>query len=401
MMAAIAAAEQGADVTLWEKNEKCGKKLYITGKGRCNITNASSAEDHQNHIFRNRRFMFSAYRQYDAASVMADLDRFGLAVKTERGARVFPVSDKSSDVIKALTDRMKSLKVSVCLLTEAKSLIFEGDRVKGAVDSKGRPFRADAVIVTCGGLSYPSTGSTGDGYRLAVSAGHTIIPCFPSLTSMNCREGICRSLAGITLKNIEMTVVDHKGKKRYQEFGDLLFTHKGISGPLVLTATGLLSGNPMPLKVRINFKPAVPKAELENRIIRLLGTAPTKQVKNLLGSLLPDKLLRAVLLEAGLSEEKTGAEVTRKERESLMTALLSFPLTVEGFGGYEEAVVTNGGINVKEIFPATMESKLKKGLYFCGEVLDVDAQTGGFNLQIAWSTGYVAGCHAAQGTNEE
>ena len=396
MMAAIGAASEGREVLLLEQNEKAGKKIYITGKGRCNLTNACDEEDFPGHVCTNRKFIYSAFYGFTNQQAMRFFEEQGLRIKTERGNRVFPVSDHSSDVIAALLRCMEKLHVELRLNTRVDRLEYNEDRsaVTGVRLSSGKVLPADAVIVCTGGKSYPSTGSTGDGYRFAKSAGHTVTPLSPSLVPLTVREvGICQALQGLSLKNVQVTVKDGK-KTLYEEMGEMLFAHFGVTGPLILTASARLS-SAEDLSLFIDLKPALSDEVLERRFIREFEAAPNKKVRNVLGSLYPARLVPVMLERTGISPELPVHDIRREQRRSLLEMTRAFPLTLTGRRGWNEAVITRGGVNVKEIRPDTMESRKVAGLYFAGEVLDIDAVTGGFNLQIAWSTGMAAGRGAA------
>ena len=397
MMAAIAAARSQSKVHLFEKNEKLGKKLFITGKGRCNVTNASDMETLLNHVITNRKFLYSAFYGFTNEDVMELFQSCGCPLKVERGNRVFPVSDKSSDIISALQRKMQQLGVQVHLRTEVKSLLLsedtDGQKVcRGVLLRSGQSWYGDRVIVATGGKSYASTGSTGDGYRFAEEAGHTITPLLPGLVPFTALEDWVRSLQGLSLRNVEVTVLDDK-KELYREFGEMLFTHYGVSGPAVLSASSVVAKKIQKhgLTLQIDLKPALTKEQLDNRILRDFAAAQNKQFKNALGQLYPAKLIPVMIEKSGIDGEKTVHDLSREERGRLVEATKNFRLTLTGLRDYNEAIITQGGVSVKEINPATMESRLVRNLYFAGEVLDVDALTGGYNLQIAWSTGYAAG----------
>jgi len=395
MMAAIAAAENGNEVHLYEKNEKLGKKLFITGKGRCNLTNACDMEDLMKQIVTNPRFLYSAFHTFDNMAVMDFFERIGLEIKTERGMRVFPQSDHSSDVIKVLQNYMEQLGVHVYLNTEVKSIISENGRFKKLLyGNKKESMEADACIVATGGLSYQSTGSTGDGYRFAKQMGHTVTKLSPSLVALNIKEDFAPRLMGLTLKNVELTLRQEK-KVLYSEMGEMLFTHFGISGPLVLSASSytaeeLLKGHELPV-IQIDLKPALTEEMLDARLLSDFEEAKNKSFKNALDKLLPQRMIEVIIALSGIDPEKKVNTISKEERRKLGYLLKHLTMHISGLRDYKEAVITKGGISVKEIVPSTMESKLVSGLYFAGEVLDVDAMTGGFNLQIAWSTGYAAG----------
>lgn len=395
MMAAISAAESGKSVELFEKNEKLGKKLFITGKGRCNITNAADLEDFFPAVTSNPKFLYSAFYSFTNEQVIALFERLGVRTKVERGGRVFPVSDHSSDVIQALRGEMDRLGVNVHLRAEVKNLIIDERAAKGVTLSDGRKVYGDAVIVATGGISYPSTGSTGDGYRFAGKCGHKVTELSPSLVPMEVKEWYAGELMGLSLRNIEIRITDGK-KKLYQEFGEMLFTHYGVTGPVILSASSIV-GNRLKdkeLTLHIDLKPALTEEQLDKRVLREFEANHNRQFKNAVDSLFPAKL-RPVMVElSGIPEEKKVHEITKEERLKFVRLIKDFTMTLTGLRGYNEAIITKGGVSVKEIDPGTMESKLVKGLYFAGEVLDLDAVTGGYNLQIAWSTGYLAGMNA-------
>lgn len=411
MAAAIASAGCGHEVHLYEKNEKPGKKLFITGKGRCNVTNACSMESLRQNVVTNPRFLYSSFSAFSNRDMMELLERAGCPLKVERGERVFPVSDKSSDVIAALVRQMKELGVRTHLNAEVTGLrVSDGkcagitvrqprsDGGRGAVYGKeaGKGsdgfVPGDAVIVATGGLSYESTGSTGDGYRFARDCGHTVTRLRPSLVPMNAAEEDVKSLQGLSLKNVEISVYDG-GKELYREFGEMLFTHFGVSGPAVLSASCFVGGTlrERPLAMRIDLKPALSEEQLDARILRDFAEFSNRQFGNALGKLFPAKLIPVMVSRSGISPVKPVRDVTRQERLKLLDVTKRFHVTLMGLRGFNEAIITQGGISVKEVSPSTMESKKVRGLYFAGEVLDLDAVTGGFNLQIAWSTGWAAG----------
>ncbi len=396
MMAACMAAIEGAQVTLLEKNEKTGKKIYITGKGRCNLTNACQREEFLENVITNPKFLYSAFAQLDNHAVMNFFEKAGCRLKTERGDRVFPVSDHSSDVIAALNGELKKNRVQVMLHTEVSELLLEEGSVKGVLLSDGKKLHADAVIIATGGRSYESTGSTGDGYRFAKQAGHTIKDLRPSLVPFVVKEEWCKKLQGLSLKNVAVTLKKEK-KKIYEGFGEMLFTHFGVSGPLILSASSFYTAkyNGQEVLLTIDLKPAMDREQLDKRILRDFEENAGKQFKNALDKLLPAKLIPVMVELSGIDPHKKTSEVTKKERSRLVELFKELKLTVNGCRGYGEAIITGGGVNVKEIDPKTMGSRLVNGLYFAGEVMDVDALTGGFNLQIAWSTGALAGKSAA------
>jgi hypothetical protein len=393
MMAGIAAAEAGHKVQIFEKNEKLGKKIFITGKGRCNLTNACDVEELFQNVVHNAKFLYSAFYGFTNDDMMAFAEANGCPVKTERGNRVFPVSDRSSDVIGALTSRLRKLKVDVHLNEEVADIQLTDGAVSGLILKKGnRVIPADAVIVAAGGLSYPSTGSTGDGYRFAKKAGHKITELSPALVPFMVEEPVVRELMGLSLRNISAKIL--KGNKvLYEEFGEMLFTHFGVSGPVLLSASSYVAAQlrKEPLTLSIDLKPALTEEQLDARILRDFEEVKNKQFKNSLDQLLPSKMIPVIIDRSGIAPEKKVNEITREERHRIVTAIKDFKLTLTGLRGYNEAIITQGGVSVREVNPSTMESKLVKGLYFAGEVLDLDAVTGGYNLQIAWSTGHLAG----------
>ena len=395
MMAAITAARRGFKVTLVEKNEKLGKKLFITGKGRCNITNAGDSEDLFNSIVTNRKFMFSSFNGFSNYDTLGFFDELGLHIKIERGNRVFPESDHSSDVIGALNRELKRLSVDVRLNTEVKDIIVNGGKATGVVvkcSGKESTIQADNVIVATGGNSYQSTGSTGDGYRFARKLGHSVTPIVPALVPFNVAEDWESDLQGLSLKNVSIVVLDGK-QEIYSDFGEMLFTHFGVSGPLILSASSFAARRikEHPLKLIIDLKPALSQEQLDERILRDFDVEKNKAFKNSLDKLLPKKMIPVIVRLSDIDGNKKVNEITKQERQRLVSLIKGLELTLTGLRGFNEAIITQGGINVREINPTTMESKLVKNLYFAGEVLDLDAVTGGFNLQIAWSTGYLAG----------
>ena len=400
MMAAITAAEEGAAVVLLEKNEKLGKKIYITGKGRCNVTNACELEDFFKNIVTNRRFMYSALYAFTNEQTMNFFEECGVPLKIERGERVFPVSDKSSDVIHGLAGRLKRAGVTVRLGTTVTKVCTGEGRVTGVELQTGELLACDACIVATGGLSYASTGSTGDGYTFAKLCGHTITDCYPSLVGLKITEPFAKEVEGLSLKNVALSVKQGK-KELYRGFGELLFTADGISGPLVLSASAAVTDKFTDGEIiaTLDLKPALSCEELDARIIRDFEEAKNKQFRNALDKLLPQRLIRVIIGLCGIPEEKQVNSVTKQERAELVNAVKGVQMHLKRTGGFPEAVITKGGISVREVNPSTMESKLAGGLYFAGEVLDVDALTGGYNLQIAWSTGYLAGSSAAQNSS--
>ena len=394
MMAAVFAARNGQNVQVLEKNEKLGKKLFITGKGRCNITNAADIEDLFTAVTSNPKFLYSGFYSFTNQQVIDFFEELGVKTKIERGERVFPVSDHSSDVIAAFSRELKSLGVAVSLHTEVRELLCEQDKVCGVLLTNGKKMKADAVIVATGGISYPSTGSTGDGYRFAKETGHRVTELLPSLVPMEVRQWYAKELQGLSLRNIEICITDGK-KKLYEEFGEMLFTHFGVSGPVILSASSVITGivKERPVRLSIDLKPAITDEQLDERILRDFSKEQNKAFKNSLDELLPKKLIPVIVMQSGIKPEKKVNEVTREERQRLVKLLKNFDMTVTSTRGFNEAIITQGGVNVKEINPSTMESKLVKNIYFAGEVIDVDAVTGGFNLQVAWSTAYAAASH--------
>lgn len=393
MMAAYGAALNKHEVIIYEKNEKCGKKIYITGKGRCNLTNACDAEEFFERIVTNSKFMYSSYytmTNYQTMELFSDV--FGLDIKTERGNRVFPLSDKSSDVINCIVRTLKKMNVCIKLNQKVDELIIEGDSVKGII-SEGKRIYSDAVIVATGGKSYASTGSTGDGYEFARQCGHTIAEPLPALVPLVTKESWVKDLQGLSLKNIEVTFTTDN-KVIYSDFGEMIFTHYGVSGPVILSAGSYIRkriANGNKISLSIDLKPALKEEQLERRIIRDFEEQSNQQYKNSLGKLLPRKLIPVIVELTGINPKKQVNEITKEERSKLVHILKNLQCTVTGTRDFNEAIITQGGVNVKEINPATMESKKCKNLYFAGEVIDVDAVTGGYNLQVAWSTGYLAG----------
>lgn len=395
MMAAVFAARNGQNVQLLEKNEKLGKKLFITGKGRCNITNAADIEDLFTAVISNPKFLYSGFYSFTNQQVIDFFEELGVKTKIERGERVFPVSDHSSDVIAAFSRELKSLGVSVSLHTEVRELLCEQDKVCGVLLTNGKKMKADAVIVATGGISYPSTGSTGDGYRFAKETGHRVTELLPSLVPMEVRQWYAKELQGLSLRNIEICITDGK-KKLYEEFGEMLFTHYGVTGPVILSASSVVGKTlrKKELTLHIDLKPALSEEQLDKRILREFDANHNKQYKNSIDSLFPAKLKPVMIELSEIEPEKKVNEITKEERQRLVHLIKDFTMTLTGFRSYNEAIITKGGVSVKEVDPGTMESKKMKGLYFAGEVLDLDAVTGGYNLQIAWSTGYLAGMNA-------
>ncbi len=408
MFAAIAAAESGHQVILLEKNEKLGKKLYITGKGRCNITNSSDMEVLFSSVMTNAKFLYSAFYAYDNQMVIDFFEKAGLAVKNERGNRIFPVSDHSSDVIAALNRVLREKKVEVRLNTEVDSILYDAytpeteeekankktprNIVRGVVLKNKERVIADNVILATGGFSYKATGSTGDGYRFAEEMGHKITELRPSLVPFDTKEEYVKEMQGLALKNVAVRIYKDK-KLLYDEFGEMLFTHFGVSGPLILTASAMISSKYVkePLRLEIDLKPALSGEQLDKRVLKDFEEAKNKQFKNSIGKLFPAKMIPVILELSSIDPDKKVNEITKEERMQFVKLIKAFPMTLNGLRDFNEAIITKGGIKVGEVNPSTMESKITKNLYICGEVLDLDALTGGFNLQIAWSTGYLAG----------
>ena len=395
MMAAGQAAKLGHQVDLYEKNTLVGKKIYITGKGRCNITNDSDVETHLENIPGNPYFLYSALYGFDSQSTIAFFEELGVKTKVERGNRVFPVSDKAADVAQAMERFLRKAGVRLHLQKEVAQVLVEEGRVTGIRLKNGETKAADAVIVATGGLSYPGTGSTGDGYGFARACGHKVTALAPSLVPLRCRESWCAQLMGLTLKNVKIVMENKQGKRLYDDFGELLFTHFGVSGPVILSASRHLIGHfEENITLKIDLKPALSEKELDLRLLRDFEKIPNKQFSYALDALLPKKLIPVMIDLSGIMPEKKVNSITKEERKRLLGLLKALPLSVTGAHGFGQAVATKGGVDVDEVNPSTMESKLVRGLYFAGEVLDLDGYTGGFNLQIAFATGYAAGRHA-------
>lgn len=395
MMAAIRSASLGNSVILLEQNEKLGKKLFITGKGRCNLTNACDISDLFSHVISNPKFLYSAFYTFSNESTIDFFENLGLKTKTERGNRVFPVSDKSSDVIRVLEKECRRLGVTICLYTRVRNLQISEGRITGVVLYGGRFIAADKVIVATGGCSYPSTGATGDGYQLAEKAGHTVTALRPGLTGIISADSIGKQLQGLTLKNCRVTITpSNNGKKKlYEGFGELLFTHYGVSGPLMLSASSTVGDRlaKEELILHIDLKPALTREQLDKRVIQDFSDAMNNSLKNACHHLLPGSMIREVLQRAELDPDRKVHQLKKENRLKLVDSMKDFTVTLKGLREMEEAIITRGGVKVSEIDPSTMESKCTRGLFFAGEILDLDALTGGFNLQIAWSTGYLAG----------
>lgn len=404
MYAAYQAANCGHEVVLLEQNEKLGKKIYITGKGRCNLTNASDMETIFANVMSNRKFLYSAFYACDNESVISFFEQHGLKTKIERGNRVFPVSDHSSDVIATLHKALKEKNVEIHLHTKVSSVLTEPIQADSEVESKqkakvigvslvnGTKMCADSVIVATGGVSYPSTGATGDGYAFASETGHHLVTAVPSLVPLNIKDEWCKELQGLSLRNIRIRICKEK-KTLYDDFGELLFTHFGVSGPVILSASSAIKPKMWNenLMLYIDLKPALDIDQLDKRILNDFDEQKNKQFKNALNQLFPAKLIPVMVELSNIDPEKKVNEISKEERRSFAELIKKLPLSIIGTRGWNEAIITRGGVSVKDIDPSTMESKIISDLYFCGEVLDLDAMTGGYNLQIAWSTGYLAG----------
>lgn len=397
MMAAITAAEAGADVTLFERNDRVGKKLRITGKGRCNVTNNCDNNEFLSNVPTNPRFLYASLSRFSTADTMAFFEDAGVPLKTERGKRVFPISDRAADIVSAMERRCREAGVTL-VHRRVRGLIIEDSSVVGLKYGDGEE-NFDAVIVCTGGRSYSMTGSDGDGYRFATEAGHTITPLHPSLVPLVAEGKLCASLQGLSLKNVSLTIkMAESGKVVYEDFGEMLFTHYGITGPLVLSASAHLSDiTPGKYEAYIDLKPALDEKTLDARILSDFSKYQNRDLINALDDLLPQKMIAPYIGLCGIDPRKKVNSITREEREKMVHILKGIRVKLNGFRPIEEAIVTRGGVSVKEIDPKTMQSKLVEGLYFAGEVLDVDAYTGGFNLQIAFSTATVAGTSAAWG----
>ena len=400
MIAAISAAKQGNNVIIIEKNNELGKKILVTGKGRCNITSSVDISEFVNYIPGNGKFMYSAFQSFTNEDIIEILKSNGVEVKEERGNRVFPVTDRAIDVRNALVKEVKKNNVEVRFNSKVKEIVVDGGEAKGVILENGDKIEANKIILSTGGKSYSGTGSTGDGYVIAEKLGHTIVPIKGSLVPLTSSDSTCRQLQGLSLKNAKIELIDiQNNKKIYDDFGEMLFTHFGVSGPTILSGSAhllryknideLLKQNKV--KLIIDLKPALTLEKLDERILRDFEEFKNKEFKNSLDKLLPQKLIPVIIEKSKINPYKRVNEITKEERLKLVNLLKKFEITINGFRPVEEAIVTAGGVSVKEINPKTMESKLVKGLYFAGEIIDVDAYTGGFNLQIAYSTGYTAG----------
>ena len=400
MMAAITAAENGNEVTILEKMPSFGKKLLITGKGRCNITSSLYMSEFIKKTPGNGKFLYSAFQNYTNADIIEFLKKQGLEVKEERGNRIFPVTDKSIDVLNCFKKRIDELKIKYKLETRVEKILIKNNEVLG-VRTNREIIQTDKIILATGGKSYPLTGSTGDGYKIARDLGHTIIPIKPALVPLEVYEKEeCKKIQGLSLKNIAIKIIDTDRKKTiYEDFGEMVFTHFGISGPTILSSSAHLVRykniqelfNENKISLKIDFKPALSEEKLNDRILRDFNEEKNKMFRNSLDKLLPQKLIPIIIKISGIEPNKKVNEITKIERKNLVKLLKNFEITIKGFRTIDEAIITSGGIKIKEINPKTMESKIIKGLYFAGEIIDVDAYTGGFNLQIAYSTGYTAG----------
>lgn len=391
-VAAIFAARNGHRVELFEKNEKIGKKLFITGKGRCNVTNAGDMDALFDAVKSNPKFLYSAFYSFTNEQAMDFFEELGVRLKVERGNRVFPESDHSSDIIHALKHELEQLGVEIHFCTEVKDVLVEHEKFTGIVLKNGKKVSGDACVVATGGISYASTGSTGDGYCFAEKTGHKVTELYPSLVPMEVKEWYAKELQGLSLRNVRGTILDGK-KKLYDEFGEMLFTHYGVSGPIIISASSVVGKKlqDKELTLQIDLKPALSREQLDQRVLRDFEENKNKQFKNAVDKLFPAKLKPIMIELSGISPEKKVNEISKEERLYFVDLIKNFKMTLTGLRSYNEAIITKGGVSVKDIDPGTMESKKISGLYFAGEVLDLDALTGGFNLQIAWSTGYLAG----------
>ena len=400
MMAAIAAAESGAEVVLLERNDRVGKKLRITGKGRCNVTNNKDTNAHIAAFRHNGKFMYAALNRWKVEDVKNFFESNGVPLKVERGERVFPQSDNGQDIVDALKRKLDQLGVNICFQARVHSLLRSEKRVLGVLLENGEKIYGDSVIIATGGQSYTGTGSTGDGYRLARTVGHKIVEPRAALVPVNVREKDVALLQGLSLRNVEVRIYDKNGKMLDSEFGELMFTHFGLSGPVILTLSATASDwwqkNQGDLIADIDLKPALSREKLDARLLREIKEQPSRIYKNLLGALLPQKLIEPFMARSGIDGKKVSNQLTREDREVIIDLLKGFWFTLSGTRDLNEAIVTAGGVDVREISPKTMGSKLCDNLFFCGEVMDVDAITGGYNLQAAFSSGYVAGCAAAE-----
>lgn len=400
LMAAITAAENGGKVRLLEPNERLGKKINITGKGRCNLTNDTDLDGLMANIPRNGRFLYSAFSQWMPRDTMAFFEAQGVPLKVERGNRVFPMSDSAFDISDALRKRARHLGVE-WVRDRAVDVVGEEGRVSAVKGEKGT-YPCTAAIIATGGVSYPLTGSTGDGYAMAERVGHTIVPPVGSLVPLVSPDGDCAAMQGLSLKNVEVSAYNEKNKVVFREFGEMLFTHFGVSGPIVLSMSAhLRDWDKHSYRMTIDLKPALDEAKLDSRILRDIAQAPNQDVSNLVAGLVPHSMVDVIVKRLSIPDGRKNNAFTREQRQALISLLKKFEIPLTGPRGVAEAIVTSGGVKVGEVVPATMESKLLLGLYFAGEVLDVDAYTGGFNLQIAWATGHLAGVSAAEEIKSE
>lgn len=400
MMAAISSAQDGNEVILLEKMQSLGRKLLITGKGRCNVTSSLDMDEFIKNTPENGMFLYSCYKQFTNQDIINFLKEEGLEVKEERGNRIFPVTDKSLDVLKCFSKKIKELGIKVKCNTQVEEILVENSQIIGVI-AEGTKIKADKIILATGGKSYPLTGSTGDGYELVKKLGHTITKIQPSLVPLESyNRDMCKELQGLSLRNIKIQLEDIEAKKNiYEDFGEMMFTHFGVSGPTILSSSAHLVRykkieeklKNRKIILKIDLKPALTEEKLDERVLRDFRKENNKQFKNSLNKLLPQKLIQPIIKKSSINPNKKVNEITKEERRRLVKLLKEFIIEIKGFRPIEEAIITSGGINIKEINPKTMESKKIKGLYFAGEIIDVDAYTGGFNLQIAYSTGYVAG----------
>lgn len=399
MMAAIMASKSGSCVDLYEKNEKLGKKIFITGKGRCNITNDCEAEELFRNVVSNPKFLYSAFYSFDSRMTQVFFEELGLKMKVERGNRVFPVSDHSSDVIRVLERKLRECGAKVFLNTPVRGISYQKDGSVEGILVNNRKIPYDNVVVATGGCSYPSTGSSGDGFCFAKEAGLTVTELYPALVPLEVKEAFVKELQGLSLKNVEVSLSDGK-RTIYKGFGEMLFTHFGVSGPLILSASSFAAKQlkKQELKLTIDLKPAITEEQLDKRVLKDFETGQNKQFKNMLAGLFPAKLIPVMVECSGIDPMKKVHAITKEERLSFVHLIKNFSMTVTGLRGFQEAIITKGGVSVKEINPSTMEAKNHRGLYFAGEVLDLDALTGGFNLQIAWATGALCGRNIAERT---
>ena len=392
MMAAGTAVLSGGEVTIFESTDRLGKKLAITGKGRCNVTNNCTREEFLENVTKNPRFLYAALSAFSTEDTMNLFESLGVSLKTERGRRVFPTSEKAIDIVNALRDYSSGAKVihkKVSLVTKTESGF--------TVIAGGKEYGFDKVIIATGGKSYPLTGSDGSGYKLAMKLGHSVTELIPSLIPMTSWSPLCKEMQGLSLKNVKISIKNEAGKVLYSDFGEMMFAHFGVTGPVVLSASAHLRNEDISsLTLSIDLKPALDEKTLDQRLLSDFAKKTNKDLINSLGDLLPTKMIEPFIALSGVDGRKKVNSITKEERKALLTTLKSFDITLDGYRPIEEAIVTSGGIDVKEITPKTMESKLAKGLYFAGEVIDVDAYTGGYNLQIAFSTGYLAGKSAAE-----